>query len=93
MSKKKATNSNQSDAEIKQARALERVIAFKKLATKRTLKLLDYIELLERLSNRRSYSYDAEQVKKIFDVLEARFVACQKSFQAQGAKPVPTLEL
>jgi len=40
--------------------------AFKEIAAKRTVRVLDTLRLLGQCSNRRSYEYTDAQVKKIF---------------------------
>lgn len=40
--------------------------AFKKIAERRTVRVLDSLRLLSQCSNRRSYEYTEAQVQKIF---------------------------
>ncbi|MCL0092951.1 hypothetical protein M1N92_04755 [Dehalococcoidia bacterium] len=43
-----------------------KVDAFKKIAEKRTMRVLDSLRLLGQCANRRSYEYTDAQVQKIF---------------------------
>lgn len=47
-------------------RKLSKEEAFKKIAERRTIRVLDSLRLLGQCSNRRSYEYAEPQVQKIF---------------------------
>jgi len=60
--------------------------AFKRLATKRTNRILKDVSLLGNLSDKGNYAFDELQVRKIFSAVDrelkqtkARFEAAQKS--------------
>jgi hypothetical protein len=55
---------------------------FKELAGKRVSKLLAQIENVSRLSNRNSYTYNAEQVTKILNACSESFKAMEASFKS-----------
>ena len=48
------------------SRRLSKADAFKEIAAKRTIRVLDVLRLLGQCSNRRSYEYTDVQVQKIF---------------------------
>lgn len=43
---------------------------FRRVATRRTNKILDQVRILGNCSNRSSYSYTADDVQKIFSAIE-----------------------
>lgn len=62
-----------STSEIKIAR-------FKRVAERRTKKILVLLKLLGRCSNKAAYTYTDEDVKKIFDALEAATANTKQMF-------------
>ncbi len=51
---------------VSTAKRLSKADAFKKIAAKRTVRVLDSLRLLGQCANRRSYEYTDVQVQKIF---------------------------
>ena len=43
---------------------------FKRIATRRTQKILNYVRLLGNCSNRTAYSYKSEDIAKIFSAVD-----------------------
>lgn len=66
--------------------------AFRRLATKRTNRLLKDISLVGNLSDRGNYSYNNLQVYKIFKSIEAELRDAKARF-SKGLKTVRRLEL
>lgn len=56
--------------------------AFKRLATKRTNRILKDISLLGNLSDKRNYHYDDSQVNKIFRAIEEELRQARARFRA-----------
>ena len=55
---------------------------FVRLAEKRTTKILKDIDLLANLSNRSNYSYNHQDINKIFQVITKRLKLAQSRFDA-----------
>ena len=53
---------------------------FVRLAEARTTKIIGMVRLLGNLSNKRTYDYDKEDVKKIFNALEEEIRAAKMKF-------------
>lgn len=56
---------------------------FIRLANERTNKILDDIDILENLSNKNTYVYTDEQVKKNFDSIETALSNAKESFMSK----------
>jgi hypothetical protein len=54
--------------------------AFKRVAEKRTRKVLESLRLLGQCSNRRSYEYTDEQILKIFREIRSSLRRAEQSF-------------
>ncbi len=59
---------------------------FKKLAEKRVNNVLKYLGLIENLSNRSNYCYEADEVAKIFRVLEDEIKRIKPLFKKPKVK-------
>ena len=59
---------------------------FVELANKRVSRALKAIQLIGNLSNRSSYDYTEEDVRKIFKALEDEMTDCRKRFDRAGKK-------
>lgn len=55
--------------------------AFKRVAEKRTRRVLDSLRLLEQCSNRRIYEYTDEEVDKIFREIRAAVRRAEQSYK------------
>lgn len=66
--------------------------AFRRLATKRTNRVLKDISLVGNLSDRGNYNYNSLQVYKIFKSIEAELRDAKARF-SKGLKTVRRLEL
>lgn len=66
--------------------------AFRRLATKRTNRVLKDISLVGNLSDRGNYNYNSLQVYKIFKSIEAELRDAKVRF-SKGLKTVRRLEL
>lgn len=53
---------------------------FVRLAENRTNKILKDLDLLSNLSNKTNYSYNEDDVKKIFTVLSKKIKDCEQKF-------------
>lgn len=53
---------------------------FKRIASARTQKIIDMIELLGNCSNTYVYEYSDEDVKKIFDAIEAELKVTREKY-------------
>ena len=53
---------------------------FKRLATKRTNDLIEKIDVLSNLSEKRNYSYSQDEVEKMFKALNKALVQAKKKF-------------
>jgi len=54
---------------------------FKRLATHRTNAILDKLRLLGNLSNKSSYEYSEDDLRKIFSAVETQLKAVKTKFQ------------
>jgi len=59
---------------------------FKRLATKRTNRLLNQIRLLGNLSNKSTYDYSDEEVNKIFSAIEDQLKIAKIKFRSHRKK-------
>lgn len=57
---------------------------FKRIATARTQKIIDMIELLGNCSNTYVYEYSEEEVKKIFDAIDAELKIAKEKYKGNG---------
>ena len=64
---------------------------FRRLAEQRANDLLRKIRILGNCSNRNVYSYDEQQVEKIFQAIEAEVAKTRALFS--GRMPPPTVKL
>jgi len=60
--------------------------AFKKVAEKRTIRVLDSLRLLRQCANRRSYEYTDSQVSKIFREIRGALRETEQSFKDGSRK-------
>jgi len=66
----------------------ERVERFKRLAKKRTLRIIKLLGLLENCANKTNYSYTDEQVVTIFTAIEDKIKEVRQSFSAKNKKEI-----
>ena len=59
---------------------------FKRIAEKRTNKILEQLRLLGNCSNKNNYYYRQEEVKKIFSVIEDELKQIKFKFSFQHSK-------
>ena len=59
---------------------------FKRLATQRTTRILDDLRLLGNLSNKSTYSYSEEDVRKIFKAIEDQSKTAKEKFKGPKKK-------
>ena len=59
---------------------------FIRIAEARTNKIIDMIRLLSNCSNKATYEYTEEDIKKIFSVLEQELKTCKNKFHESGDK-------
>ena len=59
---------------------------FKRLAEKRTKRVLDDIRILSNLSNKGLYSYTPEQIKKIFSAADSAISEAKQRFKGKEKK-------
>lgn len=64
---------------------------FKRIATSRTQKIIDMIELLGNCSNKYVYDYSQEEVDKIFSAIETELKIAKDKFKEKGKKEKFTL--
>lgn len=57
---------------------------FKRIASARTQKIIDMIELLGNCSNKYVYEYSEEDVKKIFDAIDTELKIVKDKYKVQG---------
>lgn len=57
---------------------------FKRIASARTQKIIDMIELLGNCSNTYVYEYSEEEVKKIFDAIETELKIAKDKYKGNG---------
>lgn len=61
---------------------------FKRLAEKRTKRILDDIRILSNLSNKGLYDYTPEQLRKIFGVIKETLGKADARFRGEEKKKV-----
>ena len=66
---------------------------FVELAERRVTRLLREIRLVGNLSNRRNYSFNDEDVRKIFSAVETELKATRKRFESSGSGNESTFKL
>ncbi len=66
------------------ASELEKEERFKRVAENRTNKIINQIRLLGNCSNRSNYLYNEEDIKKIFNAIEAELKISKAKFQAKS---------
>ena len=54
---------------------------FKRIAERRVQRVLDSLRSLSQCSNKRMYSWDEEQLKKIWDAIDHALQTCMGSFK------------
>lgn len=59
----------------------DKQLKFVEIAEKRVTRLLKDIRLIGNLSNRNNYSYEAEDVAKIFGAIQAEITTSRKRFE------------
>lgn len=59
---------------------------FYRVAEKRVQNIIEKIELLESCSNRNAYSYDQEDVEKMFNAIELSLRKCKMSFNSGSTR-------
>lgn len=57
---------------------------FKRIASYRTQKIIDMIELLGNCSNRYVYEYSEEEVDKIFGAIETELKLAKEKYNGKG---------
>lgn len=57
---------------------------FKRIASARTQKIIDMIELLGNCSNQYVYEYSQEEVDKIFGAIETELKLSKEKFKGKG---------
>lgn len=66
------------------ASEIEKEERFKRVAENRTNKIINQIRLLGNCSNRSNYQYTEEDIKKIFNAIEAELKITKTKFQAKA---------
>ncbi len=66
------------------ATSQEKMDRFKRVAEKRTNRIIDQIRLLGNCSNRSNYEYTEEDVKKIFSVIDAELKEAKAKYQTKS---------
>lgn len=61
---------------------------FVRIAEARTNKIIDMIRLLGNCSNKASYEYSKEDVRKIFTAIESELKAAKAKFDSSGDFPI-----
>lgn len=59
---------------------------FKRIAEKRTEKIIDDLRLLGNLSNTSNYEYSSEDVEKIFNTLSNELMTARSKFNSKKKK-------
>lgn len=59
---------------------------FVRVAESRTNKIIDMIRLLSNCSNKATYEYTDEDIKKIFSVIEQELKSCKSKYQDTNNK-------
>lgn len=65
------------------ASEIEKEERFKRVAENRTNKIIDQIRLLGNCSNKSNYQYNEEDIKKIFNAIDAELKLTKAKFQAK----------
>ena len=68
------------------SRRLSKADAFKKIAAKRTVRVLDSLRLLGQCSNRRTYEYTDVQINKIFREIRNATRDAEQGFKNSSKK-------
>lgn len=58
---------------------------FKRIASSRTQKIIDMLDLLGNCSNRYVYEYSEEEVNKIFNAIETELKITKERFTCKGS--------
>lgn len=82
-----------SDQEKAVARGKLKIVRFEILATARVNKILAALDGLKKLSNRGSYTYTDEQVRKIADAISAKGSETLEAFSSTGKKAAEAFTL
>tara|TARA_Y100001958_G_C21138891_1_gene478138 strand:+ start:748 stop:966 length:219 start_codon:yes stop_codon:yes gene_type:complete len=61
---------------------------FKKVASRRTQKVIDNLRLLSNCSNKNNYAYSQEEVNKIFKSIDSELKVCKALFNKNKARQV-----
>ena len=72
--------------ENKVNRKKERIKRFKKIASRRTDLVLHYLSLLGNCSNKSAYSYNEDDVRKIFSVIDEQLRITKAKFKGRRNK-------
>jgi len=67
-------------------RKLAKAEAFKRIAARRTERVLQSLRLLGQCSNRRSYEYNDEQIAKIFREIRSAVRHAEQSFNSNNKR-------
>ena len=59
---------------------------FKKVASRRTQKIIDNLRLLSNCSNKNNYSYTDEDVRKIFKSIDEEIKICKAMYNKNKSK-------
>ena len=59
---------------------------FKRIASRRVQEIMDKLRLLGNCSNRGNYSYNEEQVKKIFSAIDEEWKKVKSEFNKEKSK-------
>ncbi|MCP4653597.1 MAG: hypothetical protein GY858_09500 [Candidatus Omnitrophica bacterium] len=61
---------------------------FKRIATKRSNRIIEQLEILANCSERKSYAFSVEQVEKMFGAIDAALQSAKNSFATTMFKKV-----
>ncbi len=64
----------------------DKYLRFKRVAEKRTNKIIDQIRLLGNCANKSNYEYTDEDVKKIFSAIETQLKVTKNEYQSKNKK-------
>lgn len=64
-----------------------KAIKFRTLAEKRVSKAIKLIQQIGNLANRNIYDFTPDQVRKMFDAIEAELERAEHKFEPQAPKP------
>jgi len=70
----------------KAIRKKERIKRFKRIASKRTDLILHYLSLLSNCSNKSAYSYNEDDIRKIFTVIDEQLRITKAKFKRRKSK-------